>query len=163
MGLVAMDAYGDPVGFRMEGLVMKMLHDHFAGALPVAVTGNSPQQAIKGAVGVDTSARPSGSPTYPLDVFAALSADRKKLAISVVNPTETAQDCELSLIRVQPAGAARLWQLTAPAGAAPAPPVRGGFGFGPPATMAETSLPQAPRTITLPPTSVSVYEFEVRH
>jgi len=161
MGLTAMDAYGDPVGFRMEGLVMKVLHDHFAGALPVAVTGNSPQHAIKGTVGVDTSARPSGSPTYPLDVFAALSADRKKLVISVVNPTETAQECELNLSWVQ-AGAAKLWQLTAPAGAAPAPAARGAFNFGPPAKMAETSLPQAPRTVTVPPASISVYEFEVR-
>jgi alpha-N-arabinofuranosidase len=162
MGLMAMDAYGDPVGFRMEGLVMKVLHDHFAGALPVTVNGNSPQRAIKGTVGVDTSARPSGSPTYPLDVFAALSADRKKLVISVVNPTETSQDCELNLTGVQPSGAGRLWQLTAPAGAAAPPPGRGGFGLGPPATMAESSLPQAPHTITLPPTSISVYEFEVR-
>ena len=32
---------------------------------------------------IDNSARPSGSPTYPLDVFAALSADRKTLSISV--------------------------------------------------------------------------------
>ena len=162
MGMMAMDAYGDPVGFRMEGLVMKVLHDHFANALPVAVNGNSPQHAIKGTVGVDTSARPSGSPTYPLDVFAALSSDRKKLVVSVVNPSETSQDCELNLIGVQRSGAARLWQLTAPAGAAAPPPGRGGFGFGPPATMAESPLPQAPRTITLPPTSISVYEFEVR-
>ena len=65
---------------------------------------------------MDSSARPSGSPTYPLDVFAALSADRKKLAISVVKPTETAQECELNLSGVQPSGDARLWQLTAPAG-----------------------------------------------
>ena len=162
MGLMAMDAYGDPIGFRMEGLVMKVLHDHFAGALPVAVNGNSPQHVIKGTIGVDTSARPSGSPTYPLDVFAALSADRKKLVISVVNPTETAQDCDLNLIGVQTSGPAKLSQLTAPAGAAPAPPARGGFGFGPKATMAESSLPQVPRTITLPPASISVYEFEVR-
>ena len=48
MGTLAMDAYGDPVGFRMEGLVMKVLHDHFAGALPVAVTGNSPQHRSRG-------------------------------------------------------------------------------------------------------------------
>jgi alpha-N-arabinofuranosidase len=162
MGLIATDAYGDPVGFRMEGLVMKVLHDHFAGTLPVAVTGNSPQHVIKGTVGVDTSARPSGSPTYPLDVFVALSADRKKLAISIVNPTETVQDCELNLTGVQPGGEAKLWQLTAPAGAAPVPAVRGGFGFGPPATMAESSLPRAPRTITLPPSSISVVEFQVK-
>lgn len=163
MGTLANDAHGDAVGFRMEGLVIKVLHDHFAGALPVAVTGNSPQHAIKGTVGIDTSARPSGSPTYPLDVFAALSADRKMLAISVVNPTETAQDCDLNFTGVQPAGAARLWQLTAPAGApaAPAGPGRGGFG-GPPATMAEKSLPEVPRRITVPPASISVYEFAVR-
>ena len=136
MGLMATEVYGDPVGPRMVRLVMKALHDHFAGALPVAVTGNPPQHAIKGTVGVDSSARPSGSPTYPLDVFAALSADRKKLAISVVKPTETAQECELNLSGVQPSGDARLWQLTAPAGAAAVPAGRGGFGFGPPAGQA---------------------------
>jgi len=164
MGQLATDSHGDAAGFRMEGLVVKVLHDHFAGALPVAVTGNSPQHPTKGVIAVDTSARPSGSPTYPLDVFAALSADRKKLAISVVNPTETTQDCDLTLNGVQPSGAAELWQLTAPTAPAPAPsgPGRGGFGFGPPATMEEIVLPQAPRRITLPPTSISVYEFEVR-
>ena len=164
MGTLAMDAYGDATGFRLEGLVIKVLHDRFAGRTPVAVNGNSPQHAVKGTLGVDLPARASGSPTYPLDVFAALSADRKTLAISVVNPTETAQDCDLSLTGVQPAGAARLWQLTAPAGAAaPSPaPGRGGFGVGPPATMAESSLTQTPRKFTLPPSSVSVYEFEVK-
>jgi alpha-N-arabinofuranosidase len=164
MGTLAMDAYGDPAGFRMEGLVIKVLHDHFAGALPVSVAGNSPPHAIKGTVWVDLPVRSSGSPTYPLDVFAALSADRRKLAVSVVNPSETAQDCDLNLTGVQPGGPARLWQLTAPAGAAAAPavPGRGGFNSGPPATMAETSLPQAPRRITLPPSSMSVYEFEVK-
>ena len=162
MGTLAMDTYGDAAGFRMEGLVMKVLYGRFAGALPVAVDGNSPQRAIKGTAGVDTSERPSGSPTYPLDVFAALSADRKRLAISIVNPAETAQECEWSLTGVQPAGGARLWQMTPagiPASAAPTP---GRFGIGPPATMAESSLPQVPRRVTLPPASISVYEFEVR-
>jgi len=153
-----MDAYGDPVGFRMEGLVMKVLHDHFAGALPIAVTGNSPQPDIKGGVGVDKPVRPSGSPTYPLDVFAALSADRTKLVVSVVNPSETSQDCELNLTGVQIGGTAKLSRLTAPAGAQP---TRDRFS-GPPATMEEVSLPEAPHTLTLPPTSISVYEFQVR-
>lgn len=162
MGTLAMDAWGEAIGYRMEGLVIKVLHDHFAGALPVAVTGNSPQRAIKGTLWVDLPARPSGSPTYPLDVFAALSADRKKLAISVVNPTETAQECSLDLTGVRPGGGATLWQLTAPAGAAAAAPGPGRGGFaGPPATMAERSLPQAPGRITLPPASISVYEFDV--
>jgi alpha-N-arabinofuranosidase len=164
MGTLATDSHGDAVGFRTDGLVIKVLHDHFAGALPVAVNGNSPQHPIKGVVGIDTSARPSGSSTYPLDVFAALSADRKTLAISVINPTETSQDCELNLLGVQPVGAARLWQLTAPATVPAAPAVaggRGGFG-GPPATMAERSLSEAPRRISVTAASISVYEFVVK-
>lgn len=163
MGTLALDPFGEAIGFRMEGLVMKVLHDRFAGSLPVAVTGDSPQRMIKGTVGVDLPQRPSGSPTYPLDVFAALSADRRKLAISVVNPTETTQECDLNLTGAQTSGAARLWQLTAPPGSVPAPagPGRGGFS-GPPATMAESQLAQAPRRLTLPPGSISVYEFEVR-
>ena len=163
MGTLAMDEYGDPSGYRMEGLVVKMLHDHFAGALPVAVTGNSPQHRIKGTPWVDLPAHPSGSPTYPLDVFAAISADHRKLAVSVVNPTETTQECALNMTGVQARGAVRLWQLTAPAGAPPAAaPDRGPFGFGPPATMAENSLSQVPHTIAVPPGSITVYEFEVR-
>lgn len=163
MGTLASDTYGDAIGLRMEGLVMKVLHDHFAGALPVAVDGDSPQRPPKGAVGIDTSARPSGSPTWPLDVFAALRADRKKMAISVVNPTEAPQECDLTLTGVQASGPTKVYQLTAPAEAAPAPagPAWGPFS-GPPATLAESSLPQAPRRITLPPTSLTVYELEVR-
>jgi alpha-L-arabinofuranosidase len=163
MGTVASDTFGDAIGLRMEGQVMKVLHDHFAGALPVAVSGNSPQVPGKGTVGIDSPARPSGSPTYPLDVFAALSADRTKLAISVINPTETPQDCDLNLNGVQARGPAKVSQLTAPAGAAPAPaaPGMGRFG-GPPATVVRSTLPQAPRRITVPPTSITVYEFEVR-
>ena len=163
MGTVASDTFGDAIGLRMEGQVMKMLHDHFAGALPVAVTGSSPQLPAKGVVAIDNSARPSGSPTYPLDVFAALSADRKTLSISVVNPTETAQECVLNLTGVRASGPATVSQLTAPAGPPPAPPAPGMGRFGgPPATVAASTLPQAPDRVTVPPTSMTVYQFEVR-
>jgi alpha-N-arabinofuranosidase len=163
MRTLANDSHGDAVGLRMEGLVMKLLHDHYAGALPVAVDGDSPQVPAKGTVAIDTSARPSGSPTWPLDVFAALGADLRKLAISVVNPTETPQECDLNLVGVQASGPTKIYQLTAPAGAPPAPAGPGWGAFsGPPTTMAESSLPQAPRRITLPPASMTVYEFGVR-
>lgn len=160
MGTLALDPFGEAIGLRMEGLVMKVLHDRFAGALPVAVSGDSPQPTIKGTVWVDLPERPSGSATHPLDVVAALSADRRKLVISVVNPTETNQECELKLEGVQAGGSAKLWQLTAPPGSAPAPagPGRGGF-TGPPATMSESSLAEAPRNLKLPPASINVYEI----
>src|SRR5947207_1022426 len=82
-------------------------------------------------------------------------------------PDVESPDQRLGLPRVLPAlghgGAGRFWQLTAPAGAPPAPaPGPGGFGPSVPATMAESSLPQAPRRITLPPSSLSVYEFAVK-
>jgi len=109
MNTLAADSYGEAVGYRMEALVIKVLHDRFAVALPVAVTGETPQRAIKGTLWVDLPEHPSGSPTCPLDVFAALSADRRKLAISIVNPTETAQDCDLNVTGVQTGGPARVW------------------------------------------------------
>ncbi|HOC19870.1 MAG TPA: hypothetical protein PKK95_16490, partial [Vicinamibacterales bacterium] len=146
-----------------EGQVMKVLHDHFAGALPVAVDGTSPQVASKGVVGIDNSARPSGSPTYPLDVFAALSADRRTIAVSVVNPSEAPQECDLNLRGVEAKGPAKVSQLTAPdtPPPAPGPPGMGRFG-GPPVSVSQSTLPQPPRRVTVPPTSITVYQFEVR-
>ncbi len=160
MGAVSTDPYGDAVGLRLEGLVMKVLHDHFAGARPVAVDGDSPQRPTKGTVGIDNSARPSGSPTFPLDVFAARSADEKKLAVSVVNPAETPQECELTLTGATVGGPARVWQVTGAGAPVPAP---GASPFsGPPATMAESTLPEPPKRLTVPPASLTVYELELR-
>ncbi len=163
MRMLATDAHGDTVGFRLDGLLIKMMDDHFAGALPVAVNGNSRQQTIRGTVAVDLSARPSGSPTYPLDIFAALSADCKTRTISVVNLTETAQECELNYSGVHPAGGAKLLQLTAPRGMSASAT---GFGFGrfsgPPAKLVESLLRQTPDRISLPPASISAYELAVK-
>ena len=129
----------------------------------MALVGNSPQLPARGVVAIDNSARPSGSPTYPLDVFAALGADRKTLSVSVVNPTDTAQECVLNLTGVRASGPATVSQLTAPAGPPPAPPAPGmGRFVGPPATVATSTLPQVPGRITVPPASMTVYQFEVR-
>jgi alpha-N-arabinofuranosidase len=159
---VASDSYGAAVGLRLQGLVMKVLHDHFAGALPVAVDGDSPQRPTKGTVGIDTSAHPSGSPTYPLDVFAALRPDRGRMVISVVNPSETPQECDLDLSGVQASGPTKISQLTASAEEPRAPAATEWARFsGPPASLAESTLPEVPRRITVPPTSLTVYEFDV--
>ena len=105
---------------------------------------------------MDLPARPSGSPTYPLELFAALSADRKKLAISVVNPTETAQDCDLNLTGVQPGRRARLWQLTLPPGrAAAARPGPAGLAW-PSGDDGGKFAAAGAAQITLPPISISV-------
>jgi hypothetical protein len=98
-----------------------------------------------------------------LDVFAAISADHKRLELSVVNPTESAQDFELNLAGVQVAGPVKVWRITAASGPGTAPTRTGGLPPGPPASIAQATLEQMPRTVNLPPASLSVYEFEVRH
>ena len=85
------------------------------------------------------------------------------MAISVVNPTETPQECDLNLAGALASGPARVYQLTAPpAGTTPAAAGPGAMFSGPPATVAESSLAEPPRRITLPPTSMTVYAFNVR-
>ncbi len=163
MGTIAVDAFGDAIGLRMEGQVMKLLHDHFGGATPVAVSGTSPQRPGKGVVGIDSSARPSGSPTFPLDVFAAVSADGRRLSVSVINPTEGPQECQLNLAGVQARGPVAVSQLTPPPGPPPAPPAPGAGRFaGPPATVTTSTLPQMPGRVTVPPASMTLYTFTLQ-
>jgi alpha-N-arabinofuranosidase len=51
------------------GLLYKMYGDSFVGAIPVALSGNSPQPEPKYPAGSpDQPKTPSGSPTYPLDI-----------------------------------------------------------------------------------------------
>ena len=88
LGTVLVDNTGEATGYSVEGLVLKIMATHFGGALPVQVGGNSPQPAVPGTPWVDIPKVPIGSPTYPLDMVAALSGDRKRLILSVVNPTE---------------------------------------------------------------------------
>lgn len=61
------------------GLVFKMYSNTFPGSIPVGVSGNSPQPEPKYPPAPDQPKASSGSPTYPLDVFAALTPDRKFL------------------------------------------------------------------------------------
>ena len=98
---------------------------------------------------------------WPRDIFSRPGfADFEEFKAAF--PTETAQDCELNLAGAQVAGTVKVWRITAPSGPTPVPARAGVLVSGPPATIAETTMQQVPRTITLPPASISVYEFEVR-
>src|ERR1035441_2063601 len=63
------------------GLMFKLYRDHF-GTIPVEVTGSSPQPAPKYPAGGDQPRVNPGSDTYPLDVAAALSTDRRSLTVA---------------------------------------------------------------------------------
>ena len=112
MGVSTLDYSPTAATMNTTGLLFKMYGEHFVGSIPVALTGNSPQPAPQYPIGGDQPKTNSGSPTYPLDMFAALSPDRKFLTVAVVNATESEQKLDLSAAGVRLAGSSTLWQMT---------------------------------------------------
>jgi len=153
---VLIDNTGDAVGFAPEGLVMKLMATHFSGALPVEVGGNSPQRPMAGTPMVDIGTRTTGSPSYPLDMVAALSSDQRTFLLSVVNPTEDAQEFSPQITGVQLRGHGKLWQIAASNLNAANEP-----GKKPAVQILEYSQQVLSETIPVPPISVNVYEFQI--
>jgi alpha-N-arabinofuranosidase len=154
--MLVTDHTGEAVGLTVEGLVIKVMRAHFAGALPVEVSGNSPQRPGGGTPLVDTCSGSSGSPTYPLDVIAALSSDRKTLIVSVVNPTEAGQEFAPQIAGVKLRGPGTLWQIAAPNVNAANEP-----GKEPTVQIVEIPQKALPAKVQVPPISINVYEFHV--
>jgi alpha-N-arabinofuranosidase len=155
-GTVLVDAAGEATGFSAEGLVLKIMQTHFGEAMPVQVGGNSPQQPVPGTPWVDVPKTPIGSPTYPLDVVAALSSDRKRLIMSVVNPTETAQEFAPKVTGIKLRGPGKLFQI-----APPSLNAANVAGQKPVVEIVEHPQQSLGATMQAPPVSINVYEFEI--
>lgn len=153
---VLIDNTGDAVGYAPEGLVLKLMANHFAEALPVVVSGNSPQQPVQGTPLVDIPTVPIGSPTYPLDVVAALSSDRKSFILSVVNPTEEEHVFSPRVAGVNLRGQGKLWQIAAPSVDTTNVP-----GKKPSVDIVESPQNALSDHMRVPAISVNVYEFEI--
>src|SRR3546814_5576431 len=79
-GASTMDITPNGAVLNATGEVFKLYGAHFgAGMIPVDLTGNAPQPDPKYPVGYDHPKVNAGSATYPLDMIAALSPDRKAL------------------------------------------------------------------------------------
>jgi alpha-N-arabinofuranosidase len=156
--LIVTDDTGDGVGHTAAGLMIKLMRAHFAGARPVQLSGNSPQPMVSGTAWVDTGTKPTGSPTYPLDVLAAFSSDRKKFILSVVNPTVQAQEFMPQINGVKLRGTGKLSLLAALSVEADNEP-----GKEPLIKILENSVTTLPNKVQVPPISVSVYEFGVEN
>jgi alpha-N-arabinofuranosidase len=152
------DPTGDAAGYTAAGLVIKLMRAHFADALPVQLDGNSPQPMVSGTAWVDIGTKPTGSPTYPLDVVAAFSGDRKKFILSVVNPTVDGQEFAPQISGVKLRGPGKLWQLAAPSVDAENEP-----GKEPVIKIVESSQSALLSRVQVPPISVNVYEFDVEN
>ena len=142
--------------FNTTGLMFKLYREHY-GTLPIEVTGNSPQPPPKWPVGGDQPAVNAGSPTYPLDVVAAFTGDRKFLTVAVVNPTTSTQRLDLNIQGVQVSGKSRIWQMTGPNVDA-----ANVLGQKPQVETVLTTLPEVPPTLSVAPISINIYEFPVQ-
>ncbi len=157
MGTSTLDFNATSSTLNTLGLLFRMYSNQFPGSIPVAVTGNSPQPAPKYPPGPDQPKTNSGSPTYPLDVFAALTADRKFLTVAIVNATESAQPLHLNVSGVRLAGASTQWQLTA--GSLDA---ANQVNHPPQVEVKEIAIGAAPSSLTVAPISVNIYRFPVQ-
>jgi alpha-N-arabinofuranosidase len=156
MGVSTLDYNPTGATFNTTGLLFKLYGDHFVGSIPVAVSGNSPQPAPKFPVGGDQPMTNSGSPTYPLDMVAALSADRKFLTLAVVNATESIQPLTLNVTGVRLAGKSMLWQMTGKDLEA-----ANRVGQEPQVEVKEIPMEDVPATLSVAPISVDIYRFSV--
>lgn len=157
MGVSTLDYNRTAATFNTNGLLFKMYGDHFTGSIPVALSGNSPQPAPKYPIAGDQPGTNPGSPTYPLDMFAALTPDRKFLTLAVVNATESEQKFDLNVTGIHVAGPATLWQMTANSLDA-----ANHVGAPPQVEIKETSLGEVSGTIPVAPISINIYRFPVQ-
>jgi alpha-N-arabinofuranosidase len=142
--------------YSTTGLAFSLYRHHFA-TIPIAVLGNAPQHDVKGTIGVDKPAVTSGSDTYPLDVVAAFSSDRKTVTIAVVNPTESPQQINVTFdhVALQDKGTKR--EI-----AVPELQTRNFVGQEPKVKIVETPIDHVPDRLELAPLSIALYEFKVR-
>lgn len=156
MGTSTIDFNQTSSTLNVLGQVFKLYSNHFPGTIPVAITGNSPQPAPQYPPSPDQPKVSSGSPTYPLDVFASLTPDRKFLTVAVVNATDSEQKLDLNVAGSQITGPSTLWQLTGKSLDAV-----DRLGQAPGVEVKEIPLGNAPHSLTVAPISINVYRFPV--
>ena len=158
MGVSTIDYTRTAAVVNTTGLVFKLYRDHFGpGLRPVPVTGDSPQPSPQQQLVPGIAAQSAGSPTYPLDVQAALGPHRRHLVIAVVNATETAQPLVLRVRGAQLAQRGRDWAMT---GAHLAAANR--VGHRPQVHVSEYPVQLSRGALSVPPISITIYRFPLR-
>ncbi len=138
------------------GLVFKLYSSQF-GEVPVQVNGDSPQKEVKGTVLVDKPEETSGSPTWPLDVMAAISSDESTLTISVVNATGAEQELDLSVVGGSLSGQAQQWTITGPD-----LEVRNVAGEEPQIVLEERPEVDLNSSVSVAPISITLYKVQLQ-
>ena len=154
-GASTMDITPTAATLNSTGEVFKLYGEHFgAGTVPIALDGNSPQPDPKYPVGYSHPQVKAGSPTFPLDMIAGISADGRTLKIGVVNATFRPQFVHIDLRYLRTQGRGRRWLLTgASLNAA------NKVAEAPGVTIREFDAPPLGSGLTVPPISTTIYEF----
>jgi alpha-N-arabinofuranosidase len=155
MSVSTIDYNATAATYNSRGLLYKAYREHL-GTIPVAVSGNSPQPAPKYPPYGDQPAESAGSPTYPLDVFAALTEDRKYLTVSVVNATDVSENLNLNIQGGRLAGPSTLWEMTGSS-------LDADNHVGQPAQvqLKETPIANPSQPLSVAPYSVNIFRFPI--
>jgi alpha-N-arabinofuranosidase len=157
-GVSTMDITPTASVLNSTGEVFKLYGEHFgAGTIPIDIDGNAPQPDPKYPVGFDHPMVKAGSPTYPLDMIAGLSPDRRTLKIAIVNAIFTPQAVAIDLTGLTAAGPGRVWRLTGKSLEA-----ANKVGQAPGVLIQESAVPKLGAQLTVPAISTSIYEFPLR-
>jgi alpha-N-arabinofuranosidase len=146
---------GTNISLNTNGLVFKIYRDHF-GSIPVEVSGNSPQPKPKDPPGGEQPVVNAGTDTFPLDVVAAWTADRKALTVAVINPTASPQTLNLQIRGASLSGKVTLSRM------APQSLNAAVVGQELGVTSEEKPVDQIPTNPTFVPFSINIYEFPTR-
>jgi alpha-N-arabinofuranosidase len=155
MGTSSIEFNANEAALNTTGLLFQLYRDHF-GTVPVEVQGNLPPPAPRYPVGGDQPKVNAGSPTYPLDVSAALSSDGKLLTIAVVNPTESAQELAVNIKGADLRGTGRHWHMSGQKIDSTTGLTRHEV------QVVVTTIAGAPQTLQAPPISIDIYELAKR-
>ncbi len=114
---------------------------------PVSAATRTPVNAIFDA----------GSDTFPLDVAAVWTADRKALTAAVINPTESEQTLSLRIRGASLSGKGTLHRM-----ASSNPNATAAIGREPDVKIEEKPIDQIPTNPSFVPLSVNIYVFPVK-
>lgn len=157
MGVSTLDLNQTSATLNTNGLLFKLYGDHLgAGFTPVTLTGNSPQPAPTQHIVGDLPRTSAGSPTYPLDMVAGLSADGRFLTLAVVNATDSVQKFNLSVSGVRIGESGTSWQMTGKNLEA-----ANHAGQAPQVEVKQAAIEGSPAALSVAPISVVIYRFPI--
>jgi alpha-L-arabinofuranosidase len=100
---------------------------------------------------------PAASDTYPLDVSAAFSEDRKTLTFAVLNPSDAEQSIRIAINGAKLASAGKLWRMAPDSIDATVQ-----VDKKPEVQVEDQTLGTLPEVLTVRPISVNIYSYPVQ-